>query len=523
MMPSSFDDSSNLARRAIRPKSVETTQELARGTGLPQGADAVGATGESILVLDSNPERARCVAAVVEFIGYTVVSLSPIEWKDAAGLSRRATVAAFVGGNEGGENLPALIDAVGDWDPTLPVYIVDGGVNAHRIADGMRSADRLVRTLDYPLSKPQVVEALKQGRLYREGRNPGGDGGSLRLMRALVGASPVMQSVRDLIKKVAPADATVLVLGETGTGKEIVARNIHYLSSRQGAPFVAVNCGAIPAELLESELFGHEKGAFTGAITSRPGRFELAEGGTLFLDEIGDMPLPMQVKLLRVLQEQTYERVGGQRSQRTDVRVIAATHRDLDALIEEGRFREDLYYRLNVFPIETPPLRERIEDLALLIGELIARLEASGRGTLRFSASAIETMQRYPWPGNVRELANLVERLAILYPGEVVAARQLPRKFLPEEWCDVDPEGMTGEPFSSAVPSASGDAPRLPPGGLNLRDYLNSQEVTLIERALERAGGVVAQAAGLLGTRRTTLVEKIRKYGIEYKDAPTEF
>src|SRR4051794_14782455 len=231
-----------------------------------------------------------------------------------------------------------------------------------------------------------------------------------------VGASPRMIALDRLIRQVAPHDTTVLLRGESGTGKEMAARTIHETSNRRNGPFVAINCGAIPSELLESELFGHEKGAFTGAIATRKGRFELAEGGTLFLDEIGDMSLPMQVKLLRVLQERTFERVGSNQSQRCDVRIIAATHRNLEQAIGAGgAFREDLYYRINVFPIELPPLRERIDDLPMLIFDLSARLARRGLHMPLLSEDALQALERNPWRGNVRELANLVELLAVLY------------------------------------------------------------------------------------------------------------
>jgi sigma-54 specific flagellar transcriptional regulator A len=378
-----------------------------------------------------------------------------------------------------------------------------------------------VRSVKYPLRQPQLANALEQGQIFRDSRRRNREGQSIQLFRALVGCSRGIERVRHLIQQVAPTDATVLILGETGTGKEIVARNIHYYSKRRKHPFVPVNCGAIPAELLESELFGHEKGSFTGAITSRQGRFELANGGTLFLDEIGDMPLPMQVKLLRVLQEQTFERVGGTRSLSVNVRVIAATHRDMERQIAAGEFREDLYYRLNVFPIETPSLRERVEDLPLLIGELIARLQGSGKGSLRLSARAVDALSRYPWPGNVRELANLVERLAILHPFGVVDVTDLPEKFrpagAPSELGAEAPAYVPGlRPEPPAHPDF--DLPRLPPEGMDLREHLSRQEISLINQALDETGGVVAQAASLLGMRRTTLVEKMRKYGIHRQE-----
>jgi sigma-54 specific flagellar transcriptional regulator A len=330
-----------------------------------------------------------------------------------------------------------------------------------------------------------------------------------------------MQRVNSLIRQVAPFDSSVLVLGESGSGKELVARTIHDCSPRRDKPFVAINCGAIPAELLESELFGHEKGAFTGAISSRKGRFELAEGGTLFLDEIGDMSLPMQVKLLRVLQERVFERVGGNRAQRCDVRIIAATHRDLEGSIERGTFREDLFYRLSVFPLEMPPLRQRLEDLPALIAEFNQRLVQRGLSSVRFTPSAMNALCQHPWPGNVRELSNLVERMAILMPQGEVRAADLPEKYrgaTPVE----EVSGAALIAMMEAEPEITetfrfggeGDPSVLPQGGLDLKDHLAGIEIGLIRQALDSANGVVAHAAKLLRVQRTTLVEKLRKYGL---------
>jgi sigma-54 specific flagellar transcriptional regulator A len=309
----------------------------------------------------------------------------------------------------------------------------------------------------------------------------------------------------------------VLLLGESGTGKEMAARTIHEQSNRRHGPFVAINCGAIPGELLESELFGHEKGAFTGAITTRKGRFELAEGGTLFLDEIGDMSLPMQVKLLRVLQERMYERVGSNQTQRCDVRIIAATHRNLEQAIGlGGTFREDLYYRLNVFPIELPPLRERAEDLPLLVEEFAARLAANGHAVPSFGTDVYAALAAYRWPGNVRELGNLVERLAVLYPGRLVRLCDLPpqyRAFAPALEA-TQPEEPAPADDAMAPASAAATAPRLTHEGLDLREHLALVEIALIRQALDRADGVVAHAAKTLRLQRTTLVEKLRKYGL---------
>lgn len=333
------------------------------------------------------------------------------------------------------------------------------------------------------------------------------------LFRSLVGTSREVQSVRSMMAQVADNDVTVLIEGESGTGKEVVARNLHYNSSRRKEPFVPVNCGAIPAELLESELFGHEKGAFTGAISTRAGRFELAEGGTLFLDEIGDMPLHMQVKILRVLQERTFERVGGNKSYKTNVRIVAATHRNLEDMIKEGKFREDLYYRLNVFPIVMPSLRERSEDIPLLVNELVTRLEKENRGSIRFNSAAILSLCQHAWPGNVRELANLVERMAIMQPCGVVGVQDLPPKYRHVETQEEDFMQSIDAPTKPSVVS-SGDIALLPEAGIDLKEYITGLEQSLIQQALDNTGGVVARAAEQLAIRRTTLVEKMRKYGM---------
>jgi sigma-54 specific flagellar transcriptional regulator A len=355
------------------------------------------------------------------------------------------------------------------------------------------------------------------------------------------GLSPAVAAVNRLIQQVAPYDSTVLILGESGTGKEIAARAIHAASPRRQRPFVAVNCGAIPAELLESELFGHEKGSFTGAITARKGRFEIAEGGTLFLDEIGDMSLPMQVKLLRVLQERIYERVGSNTSSECDVRIIAATHRNLEESIIKGTFRGDLFYRLNVFPIEMPTLKERIDDLPALIDDFVAHSARRGRPQLRLHPETLDALRNYAWPGNIRELSNLIERLAILCPERPVTIGDLPARYRPADWTapvlapvgtaeipqllasmTVD-ESAVEEADDSPLPAAlwkgeddstiSGPT-RLPENGVDLRAHLTLIERSLISQALERSGGTVAHAARLLSLRRTTLVEKLRKLGM---------
>ena len=326
-----------------------------------------------------------------------------------------------------------------------------------------------------------------------------------------------MRALKDQLHQVADKTVTVLILGPSGAGKEVVAREIHRLSDRAKGPFVPVNCGAIPKDLLESELFGHEKGAFTGAIAARAGRFELAEGGTLFLDEIGDMPLDMQVKILRVIQERCFERVGSARTRKANVRIVAATHRDLPALIDEGRFREDLYYRLNVFPLTVPPLAQRTEDLPQLVDDVLRQLAAEGVGQVSLSAPAVMALQAWQWPGNVRELANLLERLCIMYPNQLVEPEQLSEPYLS---AGLD---SNNKPQSTAVggvsTAAGGDAASLaglplPDPGVGMKNALQTVERGWIEQALAQCEGNVSAAARRLGVRRTTLIEKMRKLAI---------
>jgi two-component system response regulator PilR (NtrC family) len=316
------------------------------------------------------------------------------------------------------------------------------------------------------------------------------------IFQGIVGRSRVMKKVFERIKKVAESDSTVFISGPSGTGKELVAKAIHNLSPRINNELVCVNCGAIPQELLESELFGHVKGAFTGAISDKMGRFEIADKGSIFLDEIGDMPLLLQVKILRVLQNREIEKVGGHKNKVIDVRIITATHKDLEKEVKEGNFREDLFYRLNVIPIVIPPLSQRREDIPLLINYFLKRFSsADGRNSLSFDDDALELMVNYNWPGNVRELENLIERLVILKGGQIIKARDLPSKFYTEN--------------SLLKPSNIVD---LPSEGLNLRNMIAQIEYSLIQQAVERTKGNKNQASKLLGLNRTTLIEKMKKF-----------
>lgn len=346
-------------------------------------------------------------------------------------------------------------------------------------------------------------------------------------MDGIIGQSTTLAEVFKVLKKVAPTDSTVLVTGESGTGKELLVRALHSNSHRANKPFVPINCGAIPKELLESELFGHEKGAFTHAIRSRPGRFELADGGTIFLDEIGEMDLSLQVKVLRVLAEKEIERVGGTGTKKVDVRIVAATNRDLEAEVAAGRFREDLYYRLNVIPLHLPPLRDRGGDVLLLARHFLEGFcKKKSRAILGLSPETSKIFMAYKWPGNVRELENFMERLSILVDGATVLPSDLPDKILnsvgdisllkdveetqvikvelKENTVSVQSSGQFVWPDLSILESL----------GMNLKDFLEAMENKIIDEALAKADGVKNQAAEYLGIKRTTLIEKLKKRGL---------
>ncbi len=456
-----------------------------------------------ILLIDDNSDRRRDLSVILDFLDEPHLACSSSQWLDQgeALAARRNLLCVLLGevGAPGGEL--ALIQALRCRDEALPVLLLGQPLPADWPEEVRR---QVLACMEMPPSYSKLLDALHRAQVYRAMLGRGR--GLLRepnLFRSLVGTSRAIQQVRQLLQQVADTDACVLLQGEFGTGKEVVARNLHYHSRRRHAPFVPLNCRAVASELLESELCGHEQGAFEGALHSYAGRLELAQGGVLFLSEIDALPLQAQIRLLRVLTDGVFERLGSSQVRSADVRIVAASHGNLEAMVGEGRFQEDLYYRLSMFPIEMPPLRERVEDLPLLLNDLIARLEHDKLGSLRFNSAAIMSLCRHDWPGNLRELANLVERMAIMHPHGVIGVQELPRKYRHIE--DGGGQLVPPDPDSLAL---------LPAEGLDLKDYLATLERTFIQKALDDANGVVARAAERLRIRRTTLVEKMRKYGM---------
>lgn len=533
-----------------------------------------------ILLVDDDKTRAQQLEVILKFMEYQVKTADSSDYSAFYDEFPRL-FSIFVGSCS--HQQATIISDIADKAGSVPVILVTAKGNDKKVTPDALIAlnNRLLQVLEWPVTYPDLKrvtdkipavhnrQCLSQQQAIR--RSPldrrGYDRRFVALER-LKGNSQAIVNIRAAIAQVAESDATVLILGGSGTGKELVARALHDSSSRRQKLFVPINCGAIPGELLESELFGHEKGAFTGAITARQGRFEMAEGGTLFLDEIGDMPMAMQVKLLRVLQERSFERVGSNKTIACDVRIVAATHQCLANEIKEHRFREDLFYRLNVFPIEMPALKDRAEDIPLLVEDIIACQEASNRGYVAFTTASLTALMRYDWPGNIRELANFIERMTIIHPNGLVDVASLPEKFrhdnVSEEsgggqavaptffeaiaetqtyrvWeIPTDMGEQTDQAFASDNTAAYLEPPnatqalnwqepkpentdviaenpsavlaQLPEQGIDLKEYLAMMEGDLIRQALIECNGVVAHAAKRLHMRRTTLVEKLRKY-----------
>jgi DNA-binding NtrC family response regulator len=392
-----------------------------------------------------------------------------------------------------------LVRQIHDVDADLPCIVMTGYDSVEHSVEALRAGAFWYLNKPFESSldvvRRLVEQAIETRRLRSENRLLQSQLRARYRFDNVVGQSDALRGVLDLVDKVAESDSTVLITGESGTGKELIARAIHYNSRRADRVLVSLNCGAIPEELLESELFGHVKGAFTGAVAHREGRFAAADGGTIFLDEIGDMSPNLQVKLLRVLQERSFEPVGSSKSMRVDVRVIAATNQNLATAIRSGTFREDLFYRLNVIPIEVPPLRERRDDVPLLVQHFLERLNADQTRKIDgITEAALERLADHDWPGNVRELENLVERMVVMRGAGTLDLADLPA------------------PFRSGA--ASTDPAGSEPGG-DFNTVVDRLEAKLILEALDKTGGNKNQAARLLGLNRTTLIEKIKKKGLE--------
>jgi two-component system nitrogen regulation response regulator NtrX len=396
-------------------------------------------------------------------------------------------------------------------DDTLPVVMISGHGTTSTAVDAIKSG--AVDFLDKPLSSERVIvtlqNALKQQELRQENRE-------LKLAMEskyeIIGESPALRSVLEAVKRAAPTNATVMLLGESGVGKELVARTIHRNSPRAGQRFVQVNCAAIPEELIESELFGHEKGSFTGATEKQVGKFEQADRGTIFLDEVGDMSPKTQAKVLRVLQEQEVERLGSARTIKVDVRVIAATNKDLEEGIQRGEFREDLFFRLNVIPIVVPPLRERRGDIPLLVQHFARRIaDEHNLKPRRFDARAMEALQRYRWRGNIRELRNAVERMMIMAAGDVVHLEDLP----PDVRNDAPARNAAEGPSAPAGGSASAaESPSSQPGG-TLREFKDAAERAYLVQKLRENSWNISKTAEIIDTPRSNLYKKLEQYGIK--------
>ncbi|MEW6426995.1 MAG: sigma-54 dependent transcriptional regulator [Thermodesulfobacteriota bacterium] len=425
-----------------------------------------------------------------EFLSIAVASLADLENPAIAGDLQ----ALFVRVHNGAEAGPVLA-ALGDVGWRIPRIVVADRAEADDVvaALGGGAGEFLIR----PLAPPRL--RLAMARVAGDGAESTGNDRKFPGFGGIIGDSPAMRQVFSLIQKVSDTDTTILIQGESGTGKELIARALHSMGGRAAGPFIPVNCGAIPGELLESELFGHEKGAFTHALNTRVGRFELANGGTVFLDEISEMSPMLQVKILRVLQERQFERVGGTKTISSDFRILAATNRNLEEEVAEGRFREDLFYRLNVIPIQAPPLRSRVGDILLLAEYFMDQFARRRKRQLQgFSPQARQLLLSYAWPGNVRELENIVERLIILAGGDTVGAEDLPEKMR--------------QPSSQENGRQQDAAPTLVEGEFSLNDAVAGYEKRLLIQALNQTDWVKNRAAQLLGINRTTLIEKMKRH-----------
>jgi two-component system response regulator HydG len=456
----------------------------------------------TILIIDDNETIREGLAHTIRRMGHTV--LKAASGAGGVDLFKQNPEVAFVisdlkmDGMDGVE----VLQKIRELDPEVPTMIMTGFGTVETAVQAMKlgAFDFLTKPFAPELVRLKVERALELSAAHREKNKLAAHNEYLRdenegryRFADLIGASEVMQKVFTTVEKVARTDSSVFVWGESGTGKELVARAIHTNSKRKDGPFIKVNCGALTETLLESELFGHQKGAFTGAIKTKLGRFELADGGTLFLDEIGDVPMSMQVKLLRALQEQEFERVGGEQVIKVDVRIISATNKDLDKEVAEGRFREDLYYRLHIIPMTLPPLRDRRDDISVLVNHFIEKLAPKTNPEIRGIADdALGRLMAYGWPGNVRELENVIEQSLVFAEGAQIGVEALPGAL-----------------------QGRGDEERLDvPKEMSLPDILEDLERQLILKAFKKAGGVKTETARLLGIKTSALYYKLDKYEV---------
>ena len=398
-----------------------------------------------------------------------------------------------------GENGIDILKRVKKISPDTNVILITGNASAETAVEAMKEGayDYISKPINFEKLKIIIAKALEKSLLVAENHYLRQQLQGKYKFENMIGHSLAMQALFSRMEKVVNTDSTILIQGDSGTGKELVAKALHFNGPRKEKAFIAINCGAIPAELLESELFGHVKGAFTGALVDKPGKFELANQGTIFLDEIGTMPIHLQTKLLRVLQEQEVERVGGSKKIKLNVRVISATNADLENMVMNGGFREDLFYRLNVIPINIPPLRDRKEDIALLARHFLAKnCRELNIPLMSISSEALRAMENYHWPGNVREMENVIERSVTLSEGDVIGLEDLPVQI---------------SKSAAAIENNGFDLPKISAQGIDLEAFLGQIEMNMIQEALEMSNGVKARAASLLGIKRTTLVEKLKR------------
>jgi DNA-binding NtrC family response regulator len=458
-----------------------------------------------ILIIDDDDGYRSMLERILIRAGYSVTSACDgREGMDAVNSEQLDLVLVDI--NLPGINGIEVVRQIKEIDASLPCIVITGQGSAEYSLEALRAGAHWYLDKHFEQGNPDpirrlVEQAVEHKRLKVENRLLQTQLRSQYGFGNIVGNSPALQESLEIVRKVADSDSTCLVTGESGTGKELIARALHYNSQRADHMLVTVNCGAIPEELLESELFGHVKGAFTNASSHREGRFSVANAGTIFLDEIGDMSLNLQVKLLRVLQEQSFEPVGSSKPIEVDVRVIAATNQDLPTAIANGRFREDLYYRLNVIPIEVPPLRERVGDVELLVAFFIEKLNKDKNKRVKgISSEALSLLKDYAWPGNVRELENTLERMVVLRSEGQLDIDDLPRQ------------------LRTAAPAATPLAPSVPSSGVSFNELVDLFETNLISQALDKTSWNKNKAAKMLGLNRTTLLEKIKKKKLSSPD-----